>query len=134
MAEIDLSNVNRLYTVLLLASGGKHGYQLIKEIENITGTKPTTSHIYPFLDKLAEKGLVEAEKQGNRGKKVYHLTEAGEDLVEEQLNSFGTILEAAIEGEIEECTHCGCEIYKGGYEDAGELFCCEHCAAASKEV
>lgn len=130
MTEIDLSNVNRLYTLLLLESGEKHGYQIIKDIERITGNKPTTSHIYPFLEKLREKDVVSVEEKGDRGKKVYHLTEEGEELVKEQLDSFGEILQSAIEGEIEECENCGCEIYSGGHEDHGKTFCCKHCAAS----
>lgn len=131
MTEIDLSNVNRLYTLLLLESGGKHGYQIIKDIERITGNKPTTSHIYPFLDKLADRDLAEAEEEGDRGKKVYSLTDEGEQLVEEQLDSFGEILQTAIEGEIRECKHCGCEVYTGGYEENGDFYCCRHCAEST---
>lgn len=127
--EIDLSNVNRLYTVMLLESGERHGYQIIKEIEEITGKKPSTSHIYPFLSTLEEKGLVESEKKGDRGKKVYNLTEDGKKVMHEQVEAFSKILSTAIEGEITECSHCGCEIYSGGYEEDGEVFCCKHCAS-----
>lgn len=127
--EIDLSNVNRLYTVMLLESGERHGYQIIKEIEEITGKKPSTSHIYPFLSTLEEKGLLESEKKGDRGKKVYNLTEDGRKVMHEQVEAFSKILSTAIEGEITECSHCGCEIYSGGYEEDGEVFCCKHCAS-----
>lgn len=128
--EIDLSNVNRLYTVLLLESGEKHGYQIIKDIEKITGKKPTTSHIYPFLEKLTEKGVATVEEKGDRGKKVYHLTEEGEDIVKEQLDAFDDILQTAVEGEIDGCENCGCQIYSGGYEEDGKIFCCKHCASS----
>lgn len=131
--EIDLSNVNRLYTVLLLESGEKHGYQLIKDIEKITGKKPTTSHIYPFLEKLTEKEVATVEEKGDRGKKVYNLTEEGEEIVKEQLEAFDKILHTAIEGEVEECSNCGCEIYSGGHEENDEIFCCKHCAEASEK-
>jgi DNA-binding PadR family transcriptional regulator len=130
MEEIDLSNVNRLYTVLLLESGEKHGYQLIKDIEKITGNKPTTSHIYPFLEKLTEKGVASVEEKGDRGKKVYQLTEEGEEIVKEQLDAFSQILQTAIEGEIKECENCGCQIYSGGYEENGKIYCCKHCASS----
>lgn len=126
--KIDLSNVNRLYTLLLLRSGEKHGYRIIKDIENITGDKPTTSHIYPFLEKLTDRGLVDVEEKGSRGKKVYSLTDEGRKLVRDQLESFGEILHAAIEGEIRECESCGCEVYTGGYEENGSFYCCRHCA------
>lgn len=128
MTEIDLSNVNRLYTVLLLESGEKHGYQIIKDIERITGKKPTTSHIYPFLEKLKEQGLVELADEGDRDKKVYRLTGEGQELVNDQLESFGEILYAAIEDRVQECSHCDCRIYDGGHESGGEVYCCEHCA------
>lgn len=131
MTEIDLSNVNRLYTVLLLESGERHGYQIIKDIEKITGKKPTTSHIYPFLEKLTDKGVVTVEKRGDRGKKVYQLTEEGEDIVREQLDAFGEILQTAVEGEIEECSHCDCKIYSSGYEEEEDVYCCKHCAEAA---
>lgn len=130
MTEIDLSNVNRLYTVLLLESGEKHGYKIIKDIEKINGKKPSTSHIYPFLEKLTEKGVVKVEKKGDRGKKVYQLTEDGEKIVKDQLDAFNNILKTAIEGEIEECDNCGCKIYEGGHEESGKVFCCKHCANA----
>lgn len=132
MDDIDLSNVNRLYTVLLLRSGPRHGYQVITDIEEITGERPTTSHIYPFLQTLADEGMATVEETGDNGKKVYALTEDGKDLVEEQLDAFSQILTTAIEGEIEECENCGCEIYRGGHEEDGDLYCCEHCAASGK--
>lgn len=128
--EIDLSNVNRLYTVLLLESEEKHGYQIIKDIEKITGKKPTTSHIYPFLEKLTEKEIVTVEEKGDRGKKVYQLTDEGEEVVKEQIKAFDKILQSAVKGEIEECENCGCQIYSGGFEEDGKTFCCKHCAAA----
>lgn len=131
MTEIDLSNVNRLYTVLLLESGEKHGYQIIKDIEKITGKKPTTSHIYPFLEKLTEKGVASVEEKGDRGKKVYKLTEEGEEIVKEQVKAFDDILQTAVEGDIEECENCGCQIYSGGYEEDDKVFCCTHCASSA---
>lgn len=130
MEDINVSHVVRLYTLLLLNSGPKHGYELMKEIEQITGKEPTASHIYPFLKELEEKDIVTAEETGSRGKKVYELTADGQDFVKEQVHSFGEILEAAIAGSIEECAHCDCEIYDGGYEEAGTVYCCKHCAAA----
>ena len=126
--DIDLSNVNRLYTVLLLEAGERHGYQIIKDIEEITGKKPSTSHIYPFLERLTEKGIAKVEEKGERDKKVYRLTEEGDEIVKEQLDAFGEIIHAAIEGEIEECENCGCEIYSGGYKESGKTYCCKQCA------
>ncbi len=131
--EIDLSNVNRLYTIMLLESSERHGYQIIKDIEELTGKKPTTSHIYPFLSKLEKKGLVESKEKGDRGKKVYNLTDEGREIVRSQVEGFGEILSGVIEGDITECSHCGCEIYSGGYEENGKVFCCKYCASNTDE-
>ncbi|MFB6241864.1 MAG: PadR family transcriptional regulator [Candidatus Nanosalina sp.] len=131
MEELDLSHINRLYSILLLKDGPKHGYEIIKDIEEMRGKKPSTSHIYPFLEDLREKGLVETREEGNRGKKVYSFTEEGEELVEERVSEFGKILQAAIENDIEECAHCGCQVYDGGYSEDGTTYCCKHCAEAS---
>lgn len=128
--SIDLSNVNRLYTLLLLEAGERHGYQIINDIEKITGNRPSTSHIYPFLETLTDEDVAQVRHEEERGKKIYQLTEEGEDLVKEQLDAFGEILGAAIKGEIDECNNCGCEIYSGGYEENNKVYCCEHCAAS----
>lgn len=132
MTDVDVSHVVRLYTLLLLKKGPRHGYEVIKEIESMTGKEPTTSHIYPFLSELEENGLVDAEQEGSRGKKVYSLTEDGDDFVAEQIGSFGEILQAAIEGGVQECAHCDCKVYDDGYEEDGKMYCCEHCARAAE--
>ena len=131
MSELDLSNVNRLYTLLILESGPRHGYGVISDIESLTGKRPSTSHIYPFLDELRSKGLVDVEEKEDRGKKVYNLTEDGEELVKEQLEAFSQILSSAVEGEVTECSNCDCRIYGEGHKEGGEVFCCKHCAQAS---
>lgn len=129
--DIDLSNVNRVYTLLLLKSGPRHGYGIISDIEDITGERPTTSHIYPFIEKLLAEDVVEVVEKGDRGKKIYGLTSEGEKVVEQQLDSFSEIMYAAIEDRVEECSHCDCKIYDGGYEEDGRVFCCEHCAESA---
>ncbi|MFB6192691.1 MAG: PadR family transcriptional regulator [Candidatus Nanohaloarchaea archaeon] len=128
MSDIDLSNVNRLYTVLLLESSDRYGYEIMDRIEEVTGNRPSSSHIYPFLSKMQEEGYVNENEDGR--KKVYSLTEKGEKFASEQLESFGEILQAAIEGEVKECSHCDCKIYDDGYEEDGEIYCCKHCARA----
>lgn len=130
MPGINLNHIYRVYTLLLLRKEPRHGYEIIDRIEEITGEEPSTSHIYPFLSELEEKGYVESEK-GSRGKKTYSFTEEGEEFVAEQLNSFGEMLHAAIQDEIKECNHCNCEIYDNGYEEKEKIYCCKHCAEAA---
>lgn len=131
MKDLNLSNVNKLYTLLLLKSGPRHGYGIISDIEDITGERPTTSHIYPFIEKLLEEDVIEVVEKGDRGKKIYGLTSEGAEVVEKQLDSFSEIMYAAIEDRVEECSHCDCKIYDGGYKEEGKIFCCEHCAESA---
>lgn len=127
----------KFFCLFLLYRGPKHGYRLIKEIEKNTGSRPSASQIYPFLDKLEENGLIEVKKRGKRGKKIYSLTEKGLRFVEKRLEMFGDILSVVIEKNVNKCAHCGCEVYKGGYQEEvnGErlMFCCKHCARTYKK-
>jgi DNA-binding PadR family transcriptional regulator len=68
--------------LLIIALKGKaHGYEIIKEIENITSGvwKPSYGNLYPLLSKLAEEGLIEPheEYRGKRRIVKYSLTEKG---------------------------------------------------------
>ncbi|MGG5171687.1 PadR family transcriptional regulator [Pseudarthrobacter sp. J1738] len=67
----------RLYLLVLLEEGPKHGYELIKELsERFGGSyKPSAGTIYPRLSKLQEEGLVATETEGRRTR--YSVTEAG---------------------------------------------------------
>lgn len=67
----------RLYLLALLESGPKHGYELIKALnERFGGTySPSAGTIYPRLGKLEEEGLVATESAGRRTN--YHITPAG---------------------------------------------------------
>ena len=131
MTEINLSNVNRLLTVLLLKSRDRHGYELMDRIEEVTGDRPSSSHIYPFLSKMVEKGLLQERDDGRR--KVYSLSSEGEDFAEQKVRSFGSIIENSILEQVEECENCGCEIYSGGHRINGKLYCCENCASSGDQ-
>jgi DNA-binding PadR family transcriptional regulator len=67
----------RLYLLALLESGPKHGYELIKALnERFGGTySPSAGTIYPRLGKLEEEGLVATESAGRRTN--YQITAAG---------------------------------------------------------
>lgn len=131
MSELKLTHTYRLYTLLLLKECSRHGYEIIDKIEEMTGDKPSTSHIYPFLSKLEENGYITSEK-GSRGKKTYKLTDDGEKFVSKQLSSFGKMIYAAVQDRVKECSHCDCKIYDDGHREDEEIYCCEHCAEAAK--
>lgn len=67
----------RLALLSLLAEGPRHGYQLMKELQQRAGGtyRASPGAIYPTLQMLEDEGLIESEKQ--EGRRVYSLTEAG---------------------------------------------------------
>ncbi|HEY7223230.1 MAG TPA: PadR family transcriptional regulator [Micromonosporaceae bacterium] len=67
----------RLYLLRLLADGPKHGYELIRSLENrFHGLyAPSAGTIYPRLARLEADGLVTHTATG--GRKVYDITDAG---------------------------------------------------------
>jgi DNA-binding PadR family transcriptional regulator len=69
--------------LLVLQNEPCHGYKILKEIEKRTlGVwHPSSSNIYPLLDSLSEKGLIECIEVDDAGrqKKVYAITSKGEN-------------------------------------------------------
>lgn len=72
----------RLVILQLLAEAPRHGYELIKALEEMTGGaySPSPGVIYPTLTLLEEQGLASAQADGS--KKLYTLTEAGRAALE----------------------------------------------------
>ncbi len=66
----------------LIAAQPRHGYEIIKAIEDALGGaySPSPGVIYPTLTLLEETGLIAGEAQG--AKKLYTLTEAGRGWLE----------------------------------------------------
>jgi len=68
------------YILKLLRSEPKHGYDIIKSIENETGWRPSPGGIYTTLHELEKKDLIIKFKEGRR--KYYKLTKAGKKFIE----------------------------------------------------
>lgn len=60
-----------------LRDGPKHGYEIIKALEEKSGGQyaPSPGTVYPTMQYLEDQGLVRADQGAER--RVYHLTEAG---------------------------------------------------------
>jgi DNA-binding PadR family transcriptional regulator len=69
----------RLLVLDLLNQQPRHGYDIIKAIEELTGGAyaPSPGVIYPTLTMLEELGQTEATAEGN--KKLYNITAAGRE-------------------------------------------------------
>jgi DNA-binding PadR family transcriptional regulator len=77
----------------LLSEEPMHGYQIIQEIGRRSGGawKPSPGSVYPTLQQLEDEGLVRADEQECR--RVYRLTEDGEQLAAERAEEFAAIWE-----------------------------------------
>lgn len=62
----------------LIADAPRHGYDLIREIENLSGEvyAPSPGVVYPTLTLLADMGLI-AEQPGDGSRKLFAITDAG---------------------------------------------------------
>lgn len=74
-----------------LRDGPKHGYEIIKVLEERSAGQyvPSPGTVYPTLQYLEDQGLVRAREEAER--RVYELTEAGQaelDAQAEQINAF----------------------------------------------
>ncbi|WP_238475441.1 PadR family transcriptional regulator [Sphingomonas cavernae] len=75
----------RLVLLKLISEQPRHGYDLIREIEERTGGAyaPSPGVIYPTLTLLEDMGLIDEEKSEG-AKKLFSITKAGEDHLNER--------------------------------------------------
>ena len=87
----------RLALLALIAENPSHGYELIKQIEDMTGGAyaPSPGAVYPTLQMLADEGQIE-EAEAEGAKKPFAATDAGrkeletrKDEVEELMRRLG---------------------------------------------
>ena len=131
MPNVKVTNMLNFYTLCLLASGPKHGYDLIKELEEKLSRKISASNMYPFLSTLRKNNLIKFDKIGKRDKKTYHLTQEGKNFTNQMFSKFGDLIGISIKPRISTCP-CGCMVYSGGYtkkiKGKAVKFCCSHYA------
>ena len=85
----------RLAILSLLSEGPKHGYQLMKEMEERSGGayKASAGSVYPTLQQLEDEGLVESAVIS--GRRTYNLTAAGRQELERDPETVRRIWERA---------------------------------------
>lgn len=82
------------YVILnLLSEKPMHGYEVMKELEEHTHGcyKPSPGTVYPTLQWLEDEGLVSSEEVN--GKKVYSVTDAGREFLNEHKTTVDAIFE-----------------------------------------
>lgn len=90
----------RLYLLKLLDSGPKHGYELIRLLEErfLGYYAPSAGTIYPRLQRMEAEGLVTHTAAG--GRKVYEITDAGRAELRQRATEV-TVLESDIRASVE---------------------------------
>ncbi|EEP71497.1 PadR-family transcriptional regulator [Micromonospora sp. ATCC 39149] len=81
----------RLYLLKLLDDGPKHGYELIRLLEDrfLGLYAPSAGTIYPRLQRLEAEGRVTHTAAG--GRKVYEITEAGQAELRQRAGELATL-------------------------------------------
>ena len=89
-------------TIILafLGFGPRSGYDIKQSVEISTRFfwGASFGQIYPELRRLADDGLVALESEGERGRKVYALTTAGREELDEWLRGDGDLFQYRDEG------------------------------------
>ena len=78
----------RAAVLALLVEEPRHGYSIMTELAERSGGlwRPSPGSVYPVLQQLQDEGLVTAEEAD--GRKVFALTQAGRDLVQQNPTEF----------------------------------------------
>jgi len=87
----------RLFILMLLDESPRHGYDLIRLIEDrfLGMYTPSAGTVYPRLTSLEDEGLIEHDEL--EGKKVYRLTDAGRAELESRRSELEELQERATE-------------------------------------
>lgn len=135
-----ISDFSRFYILTILYEGPAHGYSIISRFKKRVKKDVSPSLVYPFLEQLEEKGLVNHSLKpiGDKVRKEFELTTEGRELCVGLFKRFAELVAIAIEPSIYVCAHCGCKVYEGGYREVIDgketAFCCMHCAKSYKET
>ncbi|MGN9906495.1 PadR family transcriptional regulator [Phytohabitans sp. LJ34] len=99
----------RLYLLKLLDEGPKHGYELIRLLENrfLGLYAPSAGTIYPRLQRMEAEGLVSHTASG--GRKVYEITDAGRAELRQRAGELAA-LESDIRASVEDLATLANEI------------------------
>jgi DNA-binding PadR family transcriptional regulator len=84
----------RLVLLKLIADEPRHGYDLIRAVEDLTGGEyaPSPGVIYPTLTLLQDMGLIE-EAAGEGSRKPFQITEEGRAHLDERADEIEGLLE-----------------------------------------
>jgi DNA-binding PadR family transcriptional regulator len=74
-----LQGLLKMWMLKIISEGEVTGYQIIKKVTELTGTKPSTGSVYPLLKSMQNKGWITGKKA--KGKTTYKISESGKKVV-----------------------------------------------------
>jgi DNA-binding PadR family transcriptional regulator len=91
-ATAGRSNDPPVLILTSLASGEKHGYALLQDIEEFAGVRLGPGTLYGAIGRLEDRGLIEAV-QGSGRRRPYRLSTAGAAALQEALDELRAIVD-----------------------------------------
>ena len=103
----------RLVLLKLIADEPRHGYDLIRAIEELTGGEyaPSPGVIYPTLTLLQDMALIE-EAAGEGGRKPFQVTDEGRSHLEERADEIEALFERLNELKPREGSMAGSPVWR----------------------
>jgi len=91
--EFDLGRFSDPSLLILasLASGPRHGYAIMEDIVEFSGTRLEPGTLYAALARLERRGWIEALEAEDR-RRPYRITGAGESVLREQLKTLHRVV------------------------------------------
>jgi DNA-binding PadR family transcriptional regulator len=86
LAELGRFAEPSLYILVSLSGGPKHGYAIMTDVEDVSGSPMGPGTLYGALARLERRGLIEALEPVDR-RRPYRLTGLGETTLQAQLDS-----------------------------------------------
>jgi PadR family transcriptional regulator PadR len=78
----------------LLSEKPRSGYDLIRDIVSISNVLLSQGTVYPILYCLEEEGIIKAcYQKGDTRAKIYHITPAGKECVQNMIQDFSDALQ-----------------------------------------
>jgi DNA-binding PadR family transcriptional regulator len=84
-----------LYILVSLSGGPKHGYAIMTDVEEISGSPMGPGTLYGALARLERRGLIEALEPEDR-RRPYRLTALGATTVRAQLDSLNGFIRTGL--------------------------------------
>ena len=93
--ESSLTNLTKLYILLMLRKKEMHGYEMMTYFKQQTDKTLSPGQLYPMLNAFRKKGYLgmKLEHHGKRRRKIYFLTGPGRDFCDQLLGTLRKLID-----------------------------------------